>query len=110
MTKPVVVSIPHRLGREEAARRLRAGLGRVQNDFGHVLTVQNQTWTGDNHLDFSVRALGQTASGQIDVAEDHVRLEVSLPTLLAWVAEKARTMIDQRGRVLLENKSGEPKA
>ena len=31
MSKPLVVSIPHRLGREEARRRLKAGLARIPN-------------------------------------------------------------------------------
>ena len=30
MSKPLIVSIPHRLGKEEALRRLKAGLGECQ--------------------------------------------------------------------------------
>jgi hypothetical protein len=50
---------------------------------------------------FRVRALGQAASGHIDVAEDHVRLEVMLPWLLQKFAEVAQTVIQDRGRLLL---------
>jgi len=51
-----------------------------------------------------VRAIGQAASGQIDVAEDHVRLEVVLPWLLQRFAEKAQTLIRERGQLLLTKK------
>jgi hypothetical protein len=97
------VSIPHRLGKEEAIRRLKTGLGRMRTDFGHLLSVQEEIWTGD-HLQFQVRALGQAAGGIIDVAEDHVRLEVTLPWLLAKLAEKIQPMIRKEGTLMLEKK------
>jgi hypothetical protein len=33
MSKPLVVSIPHSLGREEAVRRLKTGLGSIPQRF-----------------------------------------------------------------------------
>ena len=103
MSKPLTVSIPHRLGKEEVVRRLQAGLGSVRTNFGHLLAVQEQIWTGD-HLQFRVSALGQAASGSIDVAEDHVRLEVVLPWLLAKIAEKVQPLIRKEGTLMLEKK------
>jgi hypothetical protein len=103
MSKPIVVSIPHRLGKEEAIRRLKSGLGRMRTDFGHLLAVQEEIWTGD-HLQFQVSALGQAAGGIIDVTEDHVRLEVTLPWLLAKLAEKIQPMIRKEGTLMLEKK------
>jgi hypothetical protein len=50
---------------------------------------------------FRVRALGQAASGQIDVADDHVRLEVMLPWLLQRFAQAAQIAIRNRGNLLL---------
>jgi Putative polyhydroxyalkanoic acid system protein (PHA_gran_rgn) len=103
MSKPLVVSIPHRLGKAEAVRRLKAGLSSAQADFRHVFTVQEETWVGDS-LTFRISALGQSASGLIDVREDHVQLEVQLPWLLARIAEKAQGMIRSRGQLLLDKK------
>ena len=103
MSKPIVVSIPHRLGKEEAIRRLKSGLGSMRTNFGHLLAVQEEIWTGD-HLQFQVSALGQAAAGFIDVAEDHVRLEVTLPWLLAKLAEKIQPMIRKEGTLMLEKK------
>ena len=103
MSKPLVVSIPHRLGKEEALRRLKAGLGSAGANFGHLFNIQEEIWN-DDHLQFRVSALGQVASGSIDVAEDHVRLEVLLPWLLAKLAESLQPLIRKEGTLLLEKK------
>jgi len=49
--------------------------------------------------------LGQAASGHVDIADDHVRLEVMLPWLLQRFAEVAQKAIRQSGRLLLEKRS-----
>src|ERR1700749_1355814 len=99
MSAPLVVSIPHRLGREEATRRLKGGLSRAAASVP-VLTVDEERWEGDQMF-FRVRALGQVAAGQIDVADDHVRLEVMLPWLLQRFAAMAQIAIRNRGTQLL---------
>jgi hypothetical protein len=103
VSKPLVVSIPHNLGREEAVRRMKSGLAGARTQYGHLLTVNEETWN-DNQLTFRVTALAQAVSGNIDVADDHVRLEVMLPWLLAKLAERAQAVIGDKGRLLLEKK------
>jgi len=103
MSAPLVVSIPHRLGREEAIRRLKAGLTRAASSIP-VLKVDEESWQ-DNRMIFRVRALGQAASGHLDVADDHVRLEVTLPWLLQRFAEAAQVAIRNRGKLLLTRRS-----
>jgi len=103
MSAPLVVSIPHRLGREEAAKRLKGGLSRAAASLP-VLSVDEERWEGDRMF-FRIRAIGQAASGQIDVADDHVRLEVVLPWLLQRFAQMAQTAIRDRGQLLLTKKS-----
>jgi hypothetical protein len=103
VSNSIVVSIPHRLGREEAARRIQAGLGHARANYSAFLKIHEETWT-DHHLAFNIRAVGQTASGVIDVADDHVRLEVTLPWLLARLAEKFTPAIRKEGTLMLEKK------
>jgi hypothetical protein len=103
MSAPLVVSIPHRLGREEASRRLKSGLTKAATSVP-VLKVDEERWEGDRMI-FRVSAMGQAASGHVDVGEDHVRVEVTLPWLLQRFAEKAQAMIKSRGNLLLEKKS-----
>jgi hypothetical protein len=99
MSAPLVVSIPHRLGREEARRRLQAGLTRAATSVP-VLKVDEEKWDGDRMV-FRVRALGQAAAGHVDVEDDHVRVEVTLPWLLQRFAEVAQATIRNRGKLLL---------
>lgn len=99
MSTPLVVSIPHRLGREEARRRLQAGLTRAAASVP-VLKVDEERWDGDSMM-FRVRALGQAAAGRVDVEDAHVRVEVTLPWLLQRFAEVAQNVIKSRGSLLL---------
>lgn len=103
MSAPLVVSIPHGLGREEAARRLKTGLTRAVANVPMV-RVDEERWDGDRMI-FRVRAMGQAASGHVDVAEDHVTVEVVLPWLLQRFAEAAQAVIKSRGNLLLTKKS-----
>jgi len=103
MSAPLIVSIPHRLGREEATRRLKTGLTRAASSVP-VLKVEEERWE-DNRMIFRVRALGQAASGHLDVDDDHVRLEVTLPWLLQRFAEVAQAAIKNRGNLLLTKRS-----
>ena len=103
MSAPLIVSIPHHLGREEATRRLKSGLARAASSIP-VLQVDEERWE-DNRMIFRVRALGQAASGHLDVADDHVRLEVVLPWLLQRFAEVAQVAIRNRGNLLLTKRN-----
>ncbi len=100
MSQPVVVSLPHQLGKAEAVRRLQASLNDAQLSSGGLFLFKNQ-WSGD-HLDFRASMLGQTTTGTIDVAEDHVRLEVQLPWLLSMLANKAKALVEKQGKLMLE--------
>jgi putative polyhydroxyalkanoic acid system protein len=103
MSAPLVVSIPHRLGKDEATRRLKNGLTRAAANVP-MLKVDEERWDGDQMI-FRVRALGQAASGRIDVGDQDVRVEVVLPWLLQRFAEVAQTAIRNRGQLLLTKKS-----
>jgi hypothetical protein len=102
MSEPLIVRIPHKLGKEEALRRVKPALSKASSSFP-MLAVEEETWTGDS-LAFRVRALGQVAAGHVDVADDHVQLEVTLPWLLHKFAQLVQQTISGRGRVLLEKK------
>ena len=99
MSEPIIVTIPHRLGKAEALRRLQAGFKDAQSGAG-LFVFKNQ-WSGD-HLDFRASLLGQSTSGTVDVAEDHVRLEVKLPWLLSLLANKAKALVQTQGKLMLE--------
>ena len=103
MSEPLIVVIPHSLGKDEALRRIKGGIDRAQSEFARLMSVEEEAWTGDR-LTFRVAALGQRAAGFIDVYEGAVRLEVTLPWLLAKFARAAQRVIGQKGQLMLEKK------
>jgi putative polyhydroxyalkanoate system protein len=107
MGKPVVVNIPHALGKDEARRRIESGFGNLRQQMagsvGGMLSLQER-WEGDR-LNFEGEALGQKMSGRIDVLADAVRIELDLPTMLAMIAERVAGTLKKEGAKLLEKKA-----
>ena len=103
MSEPLVVILPHRLGKAEAKARIAGGFARAKGEFSHLIRIDEDTWEGDR-LTFAASALGQHAQGVLDVYEAGVRLEVRLPWLLARFAHAVQRVVGQRGVALLEKK------
>ena len=103
MAKPVVVTIAHELGQVEAQKRLQAGFSRLCQQFGAGVLKVEERWDGNN-LEFSARALAQTITGQVEVREQDVRFEVSLPWALAVLADGLRNRLGRAGQLLLADK------
>ena len=99
----VSVVVGHGLGKGEAVRRLKEGFARTTGQLGSMIAVEQQTWEGDT-LRFRMRALGQTAAASIEVLEDALRIEVSLPWLLAKAANRLLPMLRKEATRLLEKK------
>ncbi len=103
MAKPVVVNIPHDLGRDEARRRLETGFGRIRDQIGSFGLSFQERWEGDR-LHFDGGRFGQKIAGRIDVLQDSVRIEVDLPWVLAGIAEKLQGRVQKEGQLLLGKK------
>ena len=103
MSDPVTVIVGHRLGKIEAVRRLKEGFARTKGHLGAMIAIEQETWEGDT-LRFHMRALGQTAVGTIEVLEDALRIEVSLPWLLAKAAKRLLPILRKETTLLLEKK------
>ncbi len=103
MTAPISVDLPHRLGTEEARRRIDGGIGRLKDHIPGGAEVRS-AWTGDR-LGLQVGAMGQEVNAQIDVRETHVRVELLLPPALAFFGPIIEAALARGGRELLEDKS-----
>lgn len=102
MTDPMTVNIPHQLGADEARRRIASGFAKTVGSVpGGAMIKLAERWDG-NRMIFEARALGQTVSGFIDVAENVVTLTLTLPPLLASFADKLRGRVRDAGRLLLK--------
>ena len=103
MNETVRVTISHRLGKGEAVRRIKEGFARTDGHLGTMIAIEQQTWDGDT-LRFRVRALGQIAAASIEVLEDSLHIEVSLPWLLAKAANRLLSVLRKETTRLLEKK------
>ena len=103
MSDTLTVLVGHRLGTGEAVRRLKEGLTHANGHLGGLIAIEQETWEGDT-LHFRMRALGQTAVASIEVLEDALRIEVSLPWLLAKAAKRLLPILRKEATLLLEKK------
>jgi len=101
--KSLTLSLPHRLGRDEARRRLQSGIASFGAQNAQQFAQVEDRWTGD-HLDLRVVALGQSITARVDVEPETIKVEVDLPWLFAALAEKIRGQIEQGATKLLEKK------
>ena len=103
MSETVTVVIGHRLGKAEVIRRIKEGFTRGNGPLGPMIAVEQVSWEGDT-LRFVMRALGQTAPARVDVMDDAMRIEVSLPWLLARAANRLLPILRKEATLLLEKK------
>jgi hypothetical protein len=103
MTTPIQVDLPHRLGAEEAKRRIDGGIGRLKTFIPGGAEVRS-AWTGDR-LGLQVTALGQEVNAQVEVHEAFVRVELLLPPGLAFFGQAIEAALRRKGTDLLEDKS-----
>jgi hypothetical protein len=105
VSKPISVSVPHNLGREEARRRIVEGFDQIEQQItgGMGMVACQQRWEGDR-LHFEASALGQKMTGRLDVSEDSLGIEIDLPAILAALADRIAGKLKETSRQLLEKK------
>lgn len=103
MAKPIIVDLPHRLGAEEAQRRMAGSIGSLKDHIPGGAQVSS-SWSG-NRLNLSVIAMGQDVNAVLDVQETLVRVEVVLPGALGFFAKPIEALLRSKGGALLEDKT-----
>ena len=106
MSRPLIISIPQKLGRQEARRRLDSGISRLKPELGVVLSGLNYHWESDT-LHFIGTAMWQRITGRIEVLEDTVRVEIDLPWMMQVLRDTITRRVRGRGIELLEKPPGE---
>ena len=101
MSQPIEVDLPHKLGREEARRRIANNIHKLQEHIPGGAKVQSG-WTGDQ-LNLRVQALGDSIDCTIDVEDTKVRVRVLLPGMLGMFAGPIQAALQKKGNVLLED-------
>lgn len=97
----ISVSIPHKLGRSEARRRIESGFASVVRQVPGGGGTCSEKWEGDR-LVFRIGAMGQTISGVLDVLDDSVTMDVELPGVLGMLAGAVKAKLQSAGQLLLK--------
>ena len=103
MNQPIEVDLPHKLGREEARRRIASNIHKLKDHIPGGTADVRSNWNGDT-LDLSVQALGQSVDTVISVEDSVVRVRVRLPGMLGMFAKPIEAMLQKKGDLLLEDK------
>jgi putative polyhydroxyalkanoate system protein len=103
MAQPIDVALPHKLGKDEARRRIADNIHKLQEHIPGGAQVQ-AGWAGDQ-LNLDLAAMGQEVTATIDVMEDKVRLRVLLPPMLGMFSGMIQAALQKKGSVLLEDHS-----
>ena len=104
MTTPIRIDIPHKLGVEEAKRRIERGFGELQDQIAVVRVAQVQkAWDGDV-MRFGMRVAGQAMSGRLTVLAEAIHMEIELPGMLGAIAGAIKGRLRRTGQLLLEKK------
>lgn len=98
------IKLPHELGREEVRRRLRERSHEIADQIpGGMASVDTQ-WPHEDEMQLVVDAMGQQVSGSVEIADDQVVIDFTLPASLSFFEPMIKGALKQNGQKLLENK------
>ena len=104
MQRPIDVDLPHKLGREEARRRIAGNFHKLRDHIPGGASHIDEQWSGDR-LNLTVHAMGQAVEAVIDVGEANVHCRIQLPGMLAMLSGPIEAMLRAKGSdLLLEDK------
>ena len=105
MQRPIDVDLPHKLGRDEARRRIADNIHKLKDHIPGGASHVDSSWSGDR-LTLNIQAMGQAAEALIDVEETKVHCRIQLPGMLSLFAGPIEQMLKLKGSdLLLEDKT-----
>ena len=102
MSQPIEVDLPHKLGKDEARRRIANNIHKLQDHIPGGSHVESG-WSGDQ-LNMKVQAMGEAVTAVIDVEETKVHLKMVLPGMLGMFSGMIQAALQKKGSdILLED-------
>jgi len=99
MERPIDVDIPHKLGRDEARRRIATNIHKLRDHIPGGASHVDSNWS-DDRLSLNIHAMGQSVDALIDVQDDKVHCRIQLPGMLALFAGPIESMLKLKGSYL----------
>jgi len=103
MPSPTTVAIPHSLGREEAARRIRSRVGDLARHIPGGVAEMQTAWPSENRMTLELTAMGQRLSATLDIADKDVTVTMLLPGLLGMMSGVIAAAVRDKGQALLRD-------
>src|SRR5688500_16486443 len=104
MQQPIDVDLPHKLGREEARRRIAGNFHKLRDQIPGGASHIDEQWSGDRR-NLTVHAMGQAGEAVIDLEETMVHCRTQRPGVLSLFAAPIEAMLKAKGGdLLLEDK------
>ena len=100
MSQPIDVDLPHKLGKEEAKRRIGANIHKLSDMVPGGSAQVNSRWDGDT-MKLSVAAMGEAITADLTVYDDRVHCHFILPGMLGMFAQPIAAMLRSKGSDLL---------
>jgi hypothetical protein len=102
MSQPIDVDLPHKLGKDEAKRRIGDNIHKLQEHLPGGGNASSR-WEGDT-LKLSVAAMGEAIEADLTVHDSSVHCHFRLPGLLGMFAQPIAAMLKVKGGdILLED-------
>jgi len=101
MAQPIEVDLPHKLGKDEARRRIANNIHRLTEHIPGGAHVESG-WAGDQ-LNLNIQALGESVQSTINVEETKVRVKLLLPGMLGMFSGVIQGALQKKGDLLLED-------
>ena len=101
MTQPIEVDLPHKLGKDEARRRIANNVHKLEQHIPGGAHIQSG-WSGDQ-LNLQIAAMGEAVNATIDVMDSKVHVKVLLPPMLGIFGGLIQAALQSKGGALLED-------
>src|ERR1700730_5666055 len=92
MSNSIIITVPHRLGAEEAKKRIAERIELLRRDYIDKRAYSEPNWNGGT-ANLRVVVFGQTATAHLYVMNDALRVEVQLPWILAALTGKIQGVL-----------------
>ena len=79
------ITIPHNLGQAEAKRRIDQGLPKLEQHIPGGGSLKS-AWVSEHSLQLTIGAMGQTIPVRLDVNDDKLRGDVTVPMFLKMMS------------------------
>ncbi len=103
----MAMTIPHTLGTEEALKRIQGMLEELKREHGDRVTDLREDWKGERG-EFSLKAMGFSVSGALEVLAAEVRVSGELPWSAKPFQGRIESLIRERAERLLTDSPHPP--